>query len=159
MKRSVAKQTPNAAMAAKLLTKGKAKCVAIRVDAAMMAAAMMTAAMMAAAMIATVIVAAAMMAVATIPAATTSTAMTVPLTATGVTTNKVAPIIKGVASAMIATMTGRAVATARLTMSMTGILLHEAPLARAHLEAPGVLPKTPTDPSTLTDLMALTILI
>ena len=136
-------------MAAKLLTKEEAKGMAIIVDAVMMAAAMMAAAM----------IAAAMMAVATIPAAMTSAAMTVLVTTTGVTTNKAAPIINDVASAMIATMTGGAVAITMLTMSMTGMLLHEAPLARAHIVAPGVAPKTPTDPATLTDPMALIVLM
>ena len=151
MKRSVAKRTLNAAMTAKLLTKGEANAVAIRVDAVKTTAAtMIHAAMMAAAMIA-----AAMMAT----FAMTSAAMTVPVTATGVTTSKAAPIIKGVASAMIATMTGRAVALTTLTMSTTGIMLHEAPLTRAHIAAPEVVPNTPIDPVTLTDLMALIILM
>ena len=140
MKRSVAKRTQSAAMVDNLLIKGEAKDVVIRVNAIKTTAAtMIHAAMMAAAMIAAVM---------------TSAAITVPVTATGVTTSKAAPIIKGVASAMTATMT-----VTTLTISMTGIMLHEAPLARAHIAAPGVVPKTPTDPATLANLIALIILM
>ena len=70
------------------------------------------------------------------------------------TTDKAAPITKGVAGAMIATMAGRAVALMRLIMSTTGIMLHAAPLARARIANPEVTLTTLTDPTSLMDLVA-----
>ena len=157
MKRSVAKRTPSAAMVAKLLSKGEAKDVAIKAGAAMMDAAMMTAARMAAAMKAAAMMAAAMIAVAAITAAMTSAAMTVPRAATGAMTNKAAQIIKGVAAAMIATTTGAAVVHTTPTTLRTLMQNHAAPLALDLLSAQEAVPtpRTPTDPATLKDLIAL----
>ena len=143
MKRSVAKRTLNAAMAAKLLTKGKAKGVAIRVDTTMTAATM---------------IAAAMIAVAAIPVVMTSAAMTVPCAATGAMTNKAAQIIKGVAAAMIATTTGAAVVNTILTTLRALMQNHAAPLALDLLSAQEAVPtpRTPTDPANLMSLGNLT---
>ena len=159
MKRSVAKQTLNATMADKLLIKGEDKDVAIRVDAVkttaatMIHAAVMTAAMIAAAMIAAAMIAAAMIAAATMAVAMITAAMTVPVTATGVTTNKATPITMGVAGAMIATMTGRAVALMRLTMLTTETMLRAAPLLRTHIADPGVTLTTLASPISLMALV------
>ena len=140
MKRSVAKRTLNAAMVDTLLIKGEAKDVVIRVDVFKTTAATM---------IAVAMIAAAAMAVAMM-----TTAMTVPVTATGMTTDTAAPITKGVASAMITTMTGRAIALMRLTMATTETMLHAAPFICAHIADPGVALTTLTGPTNLMALVA-----
>jgi hypothetical protein len=160
MKRSVAKRNPSVAMVAKLLSKGEAKDVAIKAGTAMMDAAMMTAARMAAAMKATAMMAAARMAAAMIAvaaittAAMTSAAMIVPRAATGTMTNKAAQIIKGVAAAMIATLTGAAVVHTTLTTLRTLMQNHAAPLALDLLSAQEAVrtPRTQTDPANIMSL-------
>ena len=132
-------------MADNLLIKGKAKDVVIRVDAVrttavtMIPAAVMTAAMIPAATMAVAMIAA---------------AMTVLITAIGVTTGKAVPITKGVADAMIATMTGKAVAIMTPTMWTTEQMLHAAPLVRAHIADPGVALTTLTSPISSRALVA-----
>jgi hypothetical protein len=119
-------------MAAKLLSKGEAKDVAIKAGAVMMDAAMMTAVM-------------------------TSAAMTVPRAAIGAMTNKAAQIIKGVAAAMIATTTGAAVVHTTPTMLRRLMQNHAASLALDLLSAQEAVPtpRTPTDPANLMSLVNL----
>ena len=72
-------------------------------------------------------------------------------------TNKAAQIIKGVAAAMIATTTGAAVVHTTPTTLRTLMQNHAAPLALDLLSAQEAVPtpRTPTDPATVKDLIAL----